>query len=130
MSLQLSAIAVEVNDEPWAIEPGTCAFTEGFGAALVRAASTGGEGTELIFARDISEAMSMIKFEVPATIANVERVRAVTAGLGVNTVQLSANFGGRSFSRTMTQGSVVNNPEVNIGPEGTIELEFKGNPVV
>lgn len=130
MGLQLSAVAVEVNDEPSAIEPGTLSFTEGFGEALVRAASTGGEGTELIFGRDVSNAMSMIKFELPATIPNVDLVRSWQAGLGANTVQLSANFGGKSFSRTMTQASVVNDPEVNVGPEGTIEIEFKGNPVV
>lgn len=130
MGLQLSAVAVEVNDEPVAIEPGTLSFDEGFGEALVRAASTGGEGTELIFGRDVSNAMSMIKFEIPTTIPNTELSRAWQAGLGANTVQISANFGGQSFSRTMTQASVVNNPEANVGPEGTIEIEFKGNPVV
>lgn len=130
MGLQLSAVAVEVNDEPVAIEPGTLSFDEGFGEALVRAASTGGEGTELIFGRDVSSALSMIKFEIASTIPNVEKSRAWQAGLGANTVQISASFGGKSFSRTMTQGSVVNNPEVNVGPEGTIEVEFKGNPVV
>ncbi len=129
-SPQLSDVAVEVNDDTIGVEPGTVSYTEGFGEAKVRAASTGGGGTELIFGRDIAEAISMVKFEMPATIPNVELLRGWQASIGVNTVQLSASFGGQSFTRTLTEGTVTNNPEVEIGPESTIEVEFKGNPVV
>lgn len=129
MGLQLSDVTVEVNDDTVGVEVGSVSYTEGFGEAKVRAVSTGGGGKQLIFGRDLSEALSMIKFEIPATIPNVAKLRTWSVSLGGLSVNLSASFGGESFTRAMTQGSVTNNPEINVGPEGTIEVEIKGNPV-
>ncbi len=130
MGLQLSDVTIEVNDEPVGIEPNSLSWTEGFGAAMVRAASTGGGGTELILGRDISEAMSTVKFEIATTIENAELVRGWIANLGGIAIEISASFGGKKLTRTLSQGSVTNVPEFNAASDGTIEVEFTGNPLV
>lgn len=129
-SFQLADMAVEVNDEIVYYEPNTLSYTEGFGETTVRAASTGGGGTELIFARDVSNAKSMVKFELPTTPENIELVRSWQIDVGANVVGLSGSNGTQKVTRTLTQATVVNDPEINISADGTIEVEFEGNSVV
>ena len=130
MGFQLSDVTLEVNDDTVAYEPNTLDYDEGKGETRVRAASTGGGGTELIFGQDVAEAISMVKFELPSTISNVELVRDWQENIGGNVILLSSQKAGVSFTRTVTQATVTNSPRLELNVDGTISVEMKGNPAV
>ena len=127
---QLADVTLEVNDDNMGYEPNTLIVDDGISATTVRAASTGGGSVELIFGQDVADSISEVEFELPTTERNIELVRAMQQNVGGNTVALSSNRTGSSFSSTITQATVTNKPKYELTIDGTIKVEMKGNPAV
>lgn len=134
MSVPLANPQVTVNNEAVAIVPNSVTYTEGFGEQTMRAASAGGASVEQVFSQNIETNFSMVKFEVyndPQTIALVrswkvagnQNVVTVTGtvvdGISVNTLL-----------RTFSKAAILNDFEVALGADTTIEVEFKSDAAV
>ena len=130
MAIQLSDAAVLVNDEVVAIVANSLKFTEGFGEQTVRAASVGGGATEQVYSRDIESALSKVMFELHTTPANISLARSWKALANANVVAIAGSTTEGDVTRTFTQAAMVNDPELEIGSEGMIAVEFASNAAV
>jgi len=130
MSIQLSDAAVLVNDEVVAIVPNSLKFTEGFGEQTVRAASVGGGAVEQIYSRDVETALSKVMFDLHTTPANVKLQRAWKANANQNVVQIAGKTTEGDMTRTFTQAAMTGDPEIEIGTEGVINIEFMSNAAI
>ncbi len=119
-----------VNDEVVAIVPNSLKFTEGFGEQTVRAASAGGNSTEQVFSQDIEGALGKVMFDIHTTPANVALQRSWQANLNRNVVVVAGSTDEGSVERAFTQCAMVNDPEIEVGAEGVINIEFMGNKPV
>lgn len=127
MSIQLSDAAVLVNDEVVAIVPNSLKFTEGFGEQSVRAASVGGGSVEQVYSRDLETALSKIMFDIHTTPANVKLARGWKTNANQNVVQIAGSTSEGDMTRTFTQAAMTGDPEIEIGSEGMINIEFQSN---
>lgn len=120
----LSIVSVIVNNEVVSIKPNSFSFTEGFGERKVRAQSAGPGSTSNVTSEDIETQFSMCKFMLYTTAAHVNLVRRWQANFDQNKVTASDEGITRSFENAI----IINNPEVNIGVDGEIEVEFQSDP--
>lgn len=118
----LSTPQVIVNDEVVAIKPNSLSYTEGRGERNVRTKSAGGGSTSVVVTRNAETETSMVKFVVLTEDTSIETVLGWLDLFDANRVEFSEG----GLDRTVTQATVTNNPEVNIGESGEIEIEFTG----
>jgi len=130
MPIQLSDAAVLVNDEVVAIVPNSLKFTEGFGEQQVRAASVGGGAVEQIFSNDVETALSKVMFDIHTTPDNVEMQKTWKANGNKNVVAIAGATDEGETTRTFTQAAMTNDPEIEIGTEGVINIEFMSNAAI
>ncbi len=131
MQIQLSDMTVEVNNEALAIIPNTLVYNDGFGEQKVRAMSTGGGGVELVYSNDIESNIGKCNFEIASTPDNAALVRQFKVNLNTNGIRIyGSTSDGKTLTRTFTQAALVNDPEIAIGSETTISLEFMANPAI
>ena len=121
--------SVEVDDETITIEGNTLVLVEGLGTSTVKAASKGGRPV-MVVSEDITTKVGMIKFEMPASIASINASRDfVTSGAGRVVRVSGTDAQGNRMGRTLTQGTMVTDPEKAIQNEGKISVEFHGAPL-
>lgn|SRR5512139_497441 len=130
MSEQLSNASVIINNEPIAIMPNSLAFTEGLGEQNMRAASIGGSQTEQVFSDNIEMRYGTIKFDIPATIANIAKARQWKQNKNQNLVQIAGKTVDGNLTRTFSQAALLSNYEVPLSSDGKITLEWRSNPAV
>jgi len=122
-----------VNGVSIAIVPNTLSFDEGQPEKVIRAQAVGNVVTQ-DFSQNLTEAFSTLKFSLLPTVANIELVRSwqvanntnILALTGVETV-LGAE---QQLVRTINNATVSNKPEINLGFDTQIEVEFKGDAAV
>ena len=130
MSIQLSDAAVLVNDEVVAIVPNSLKYTEGLGEQSVRAASVGGGAVEQVYSRDLETALSKCMFDIHTTPANVKLARSWKTNANQNVVQIAGSTSEGDMTRTFTQAAMTGDPEIEIGSEGMINIEFQSNAAI
>jgi len=123
----LSNPAVRVNDETIAIVPNTFNPTLGGGEVNVRSASSGGNSIDTVHTSNAETKISTWMFDVYSTPDNIKSIQTWQRSIGENTVAAIETLGeGSSLSLSLTQASLVNDPELNLSADGVISLEFKG----
>jgi len=122
----LSNPTVEINDEVIAIVANTFVFKGGKGEKTVRAASAGGNSIQPVITENAETKISMVKFEVYPTTVNVETQKTWQDSLDGLSVRASEG----DFAINFRNMVLVNDPEVSLTADGTIELEFQGPPSV
>jgi hypothetical protein len=130
MSEQLSNGSVLVNNDVVAIIPNTLTYTEGLGEQSIRAASAGGNQTEQVFSDNVEMRYSTIKFELPSTITNIEKLRQWKQNKNQNLVQIQGRTADGTLSRTFSQAALLTDYEVPLTNDGNITVEWRSNPAV
>jgi hypothetical protein len=130
IEIPLTDASVEVNDESVTIENGSLVIMEGQGEVNVRTASKGGRPV-VVPSEDISTKVGQVKFEVPTSVFSMNFFKDVKArAIGSNTIRVSGlDSNGNRLGRTLSLGSMVNDPEKAIQTEGKFPVEFKGAPL-
>lgn len=128
--IQLSDATVLVNDEVVAIVPNTLKYTEGGGEQQTRAASVGGGKIEQIYSRDVESALSKVMFDLHTTIANIKSQRGWKFKGNQNVVAIAGKTADGTLTKTFTQAAMTGDPEIEIGTEGVINIEFMANPSI
>lgn len=113
---------VTINDVNIAIKPNSFSYKDGFGERNVRTQSSGPGQSEIVVTENGETELSMAKFTLIATEDNANIVRTWLNNLENNTIHAVQG----SFSRAFRKCTVVNNPDINIGQDGEIEVEFNG----
>jgi hypothetical protein len=121
--------SVEVDDEVITIEGNTLVLVEGLGTTSTKAASRGGR-TVAVHSQDLTTRVGMVKFEMPASVANLNLARDIHARGAGRVVRVSGlDAAGNRLGRTLTQGVMSNDPEKAIQSEGKVPMEFSGAPL-
>lgn len=131
MTQSLSNPSVRINDATIAIVPNTFVTNLGGGEINVRAASSGGNSIETVHSANAETKIGKMMFEIYPTPENVRSIREWQNNIGLNTVAaIETLVGGESLSLSLTQVSLINDPDLNMSSDGTIALEFVGAQVV
>lgn len=130
-SYVLSDPTIVINNLPIAIKPNSVSYTEGFGEMQVRVQSAGGGATQSVYAQDVSTRLSMIKFAMESTETNIGLVRTWKSNSSqgiLNTILIVDRATG--FTRSFQSAVIENEPEIALGVDSEISLEWKGDPAV
>lgn len=130
MSEQLSNVSVIVNNDLVAIIPNSFTFTEGLGEQTVRAASAGGAQVEQVYSDNVEMRYSTIKFDLPATIANIAKAREWKQNKNRNLLQMAGKTVDGNITRTFSQASLLSNYEIGVSSDGKLSLEWRSSPAV
>ena len=117
----LFAPTVLVNNVSVAIKPNSFSYKEGFGERKVRIASGGGATLAQIVSEDIETQLSTCKFMLYTTAENVKLVRDWQSKGDANAVEVSDKGG---FTRTFGNAIITNDPDIALGVDGEVEVEF------
>jgi len=130
MAVQLADATVMVNNSAVAIIPNSLVFTEGLGEQSIRAASAGGGSVEQIYSNNIESNFSMVRFDIPATVENIENAKDWKRNKNQNLVQIMGRTPEGKVSRSFSQAALLTDYEVALGSETNITIEFKSNPAI
>lgn len=126
----LTNASIEIDDEAVTVEGGSITIVEGLGAVTTKAASRGGRPVA-VHSEDVTTKIGMVKFEMPASIANMNLARDIRQRGPGRVVRVSGTDGqGNRLGRTLTQAVMTNDPEKAIQTEGKIPMEFSGAPLI
>jgi hypothetical protein len=127
----LSDAAITVNNESIAVVPGSVVFDEGLPEYDVKAASTGGGGTEAVFSQDITTGFGSVRFKLHTTPDNIEAARVWKANKATNVVGIAGKAGdGTRLTRTCSHAAILGKYSVSLEPDGEIEIDFAGDTLV
>ena len=123
---------VVVNNVAVPVIPNSVTYTEGFGEQNQRVQSAGGGNTELVFSDDVETKISMVKFSMLNTQANIDLIRSWKANRNANAITITGDprDGGDALKRTFANGALTTDYEVNLGADTEIEVEFMTDPAV
>lgn len=130
MATQIASALVQVNNQSVPVAPNSVGFTEGLGEQAIRAASLGGGQVEQVFSNNIETNFSMVKFQVYATVENIENLKVWKSNRNENVVSVTATTPDGTFTRTFQQASLLTNYEVNLGSDTVIDVEFTANEAI
>lgn len=130
MPTQISDPSIVVNNLPVAVVPNSVAYTEGFGEQDILVQSAGNGVIEQVFSDNVETNLSMVKFSLRSTVANIALARQWKANRNTNAVTLTATTDDGTLTRTFSNAAITNDPEVNFASDGVIEVEFKSNRAV
>lgn len=122
-----------VNGASLAIVPGSSKFDEGQPEKNIRAAQVG----DLVvqdFSQNLEEAFSNFSFSLLPTVKNIKLVRELQILNNTNLVTCTGTeivLGAEEqFLRTFKNAAIVNKPEINLGPDGEIEVVWRSDAAV
>ena len=125
MSTQISDPSIVVNNVGVRVVPNTVGYTEGFGDQEVLVESGGNGDIEQVFSDNVETNIGMIKFSLRATTRNIELARGWKVNKNRNTITMTATTDDGTVNRTFAKAVLVNDYEVGLAADGTLELEFK-----
>ena len=127
----LSNPQVEVNNDAIAIVPNTLMYDAGEGEVNVRAASAGGDNSVSIHTVNAETKISKVMFEVYVTPELDALISEWKRQPSENVIAFSENAGGgTTVTRTFNGMSLMNPVERHPTADGTVSLEFSGDPMV
>ncbi len=127
MAVAISVPTVVVNNETIAIVPNSLKYDAGEGEQKVRAASTGGGGSEPVHTADAESKFSKVMFDVYLTTDIDNKISGWKNRIGRNSIEFTQVVGATDFvSRAFDQMSLVPSIERDAGADGVTSLEFNG----
>lgn len=131
MAIALADPSVVINNEPVSVVPNSVKYTEGAGEQTMRAASTGGGGVQQVFSNNIETNFSKVMFSVYNDIDTIGDLRNWKKNSNQNVVVITGKTpDGKTLRRTFNQAAMLNDYEVALGADTTIDVEFSSNAAV
>jgi hypothetical protein len=115
---------IEINDAVIGIVPNSASYKTGKGDINIRAQSAGGNSIDVIKTENAETKISMVKFKLYNTSTNVGLVRTWQDSVDGNTIAMSDG----DFIESFREMFVITDPEVMLGADGELEVEFNGRP--
>jgi hypothetical protein len=117
---------VEVNNGVIGIIPNSLSYKRGKGDVSVRPQSAGGNSIEIIRTENAETKKSMVKFSLYNTKANRDLITAWQDLVDGAAIRLSDG----DFIESFRSMFIINDPEMNLGADGNVEVTFEGQPAV
>lgn len=119
----LNNAIITVDDSNVKVVPNSVAYNDGDGEVTQRT-QTAGETVEVVSSVNAETKIGMVKFTVISTPENADLLRNWSRSDSAHTVTIAQR--GSDFTRSFRNMRVTNNPDVEIGHDANIEIEFKG----
>lgn len=119
----LNNAILTVDDINVKVVPNSVAYNDGDGEVTLRT-QTAGATVEVIDTINAETQISMCKFTLLSTPENADLVRVWSRSQDPHTITLAVR--GSDFTRSFRNMRVTNNPDVAVGHDANIEIEFKG----
>lgn len=118
----LSVVKALVDEIELAVVPSSASYYDGHSKAEVKGTDNG----TVVFSENMDEAVGMIKYDIYATTENAKLIDIIRNRKFVSSKILNDDG---SFSKTMKVGTLMNDTDDTLGPDGKITLHFKGTPL-
>lgn len=128
MANALSNPTIQVNDETIAIVPNSLTYKRGKGDLSVRPQSAGGNSVTNVITENAETKMSMVKFSLYLTDTNRSYIEQWQEAYftGGNTIRFSDRASSQPLA--FSNMNVITDPEYSVGADGSVEVEFMGDP--
>ena len=126
MANAITLPALSINGINFSVVPNSLEVVQGFGTSKVKAQSAGGGSTTSVFFDDGSTKLGNVKFKIYSTEDNISNMETVKNNSNNNTVLITED----SFTRTMTNAAIINDPPLMLGVDGEIDVEMEGDQIV
>ena len=126
MADAITTPGLEVNGAVFPIVPNSLTTKKGTGTVTCVAQSIGGGATEVVHKKDVSAAVSYLTVKFEITTTAVKLVQSFLAEGSTNTLIYTDPLTG--FRGSVSNASVINEVEYEMGVDGTGTLEFCGAP--
>ena len=120
----LNNAIVTVDDTNVKTEPNSVKYNDGDGDRTLCAQSAGGENIEVVESVNSETKIGMVKFTLLSTAENADLLRTWIRSGTAHTVTLAVRKS--DFTRSFRNMVVSNNPDIELGHDASIEIEFKG----
>lgn len=120
----LSNGTISVNNESISIVPGSLTYSAGHPQINSRSASGGGLRTKRVSSINIEEAFGKITFQMFPTADVDAKIAEWKSNIDGNLIIFSEDLGISIETRVFKNASLINDPEVTVSPDGTVELEW------
>ncbi len=114
---------ITVDDTNVKVVPNSVAYNDGDGEVTLRPQSVG-ETIENVESVNAETKIGMVKFSLISTDENADLLRTWIRSGSAHTVTLSVR--NTDFTRSFRNMKVTNNPDIELGHDANIEVEFKG----
>ena len=121
---QISDPSVVVNDITVNVVPNSVSYKSGKGEQSVKVQSAGNGLVSVVTSTNVETKKGMVKFSVYSTEQAIALKELWQSNGGGNVIELG------SVNLTMSQGTMVTDPEITLSDDGKVELEFQGAPLV
>lgn len=118
---------VTINNTPIAVIPNSVMYTEGKGEQTVRVQSSGGGNTEPVVGDNVETKKSKFNMGLYPTAGNIEIARGWKSNPAANAISVTGNG---NFNRSINFSTLINDYEVPLGADTTMDLEFEGAEAV
>lgn len=124
---ELANPTLVINNVTIPIVPNSLKFKSGKGEQDVFTQSSGGSATQAVFSKNVESNISMVAFSIRNTPANIELQSDWKDLENANAIELTGDGG---FSRSFNNMAQTSDPDINLGADTPIDIEFKGDPAV
>ena len=118
---------IVINNVAIPIVPNSLKFKSGKGEQDVFAQSAGGSSTQAVFSENVETNISMVAFSIRNTPGNIELQSDWKDLKNANAIEITGDGG---FSRSFNNMAQTSDPDINLGADTPIDIEFKGDPAV
>ncbi len=126
MPAGISAPTLEWNNEVFYIVPNSLKYKSGKGERNVRAQSGGGSSVQMVVTENVETKKSMVNFELMNTKLNIDKVQEFIDLFDQNAIEFSDPKSG--FAISLSNMTIINDPEVALSQDGNISVEMEGAP--
>lgn len=126
MAEALATPQAAVNGVAIWIVPNSASMVLGKGESKTRVASGGGNRVETYNTKDVTTFIGRVKFKMVTTNESVNQVEEWKDRFDTNEVTIVE----KGVTKTLKKAIIQNDPEIMIGVEGEVEIEFSGKPVI
>jgi hypothetical protein len=122
----LSNSSVNINNEPIRIIPNSLVINDGKGEVNVTTQSSGGGDVETVHGVNVETRIGKCNFSLPPTADNVDKIREWLSNGNANAISVTDE----NFERVFQNASLTNNPDLALGQDTTLDVEFMSDPAV
>lgn len=123
---KLSNPTIVMNNNAVPIVPNSFFFTEGLGEQELQVQSSGGGAVQSVLANNVETNLSRFGFSLHNTAENIDLARTWKVNANNNAMTST----GEGLNRAVNNVALINDYEVRLGSDTTIDLEFKGDAAV
>lgn len=117
---------IVINNIPISIQANSAAYDDGLGEQSMRAQSAGGGAVDIVYSENVESNISMLKFSLANTATNIELARDWKKNRNANAATLT----GEGLSRSFNNMALLSKIENVLSSDGSIDIEFSGDPAV